>query len=394
MAQPAAILPFTAAAHRYREKIFSTTFTPGTATVDLSPPGGAIKSYGYLRRLHLLITASTAGSGGNNAADAPWNVLSQVAVTQPNGEELYGGPTWTGYHSYLAMMHSGSFNANNGATMPSYSATAANQVTNTIIPFEMMAQTGVGSLPNQDFSAPWKLQLTGNTSANIWTTAPTTTPTLKLDVFMDCWTVPSRQNALNPNVAQEVAPPLLGTLNKWTVQQYTVTAASQQNVLLQRKGNSIRNLVLVALNSSNARVGAPPLYAVAFPDPYTIRWDGTVLRSNDKPLLVVDDEYRTRGGSAGSTPVTADTGVMTFQLADIAGIDAQGIALPGYAMGAQWGTTQSSVLEIDGTWGSLIATLQVLTNDVQFVNLAGNPYAFNYPGGVYLQAPAQVSARS
>jgi hypothetical protein len=393
MPQQTVVLPFTAAAHRYREKIFTTTFTPGTASADISPPGGAIKSYGYLRALHLLITA-TGGSGGNLAADAPWNIFSQIAVTQPNGEELYGGPTWTGYHAYQAAKHSGWKLANDPATLASFSATAASPRIDTVIPFEMLAQTAIGSLPNQDFSAPWKLQLTSNTLANIWQTAPTTTPLLQLDVFMDCWTVPSRVNPLNQNVQQEVATPMLGTLKKWTVQQYAVTASSQLNVLLQRKGNSIRNIVFVMLNSSNARVGAAPLYVVAYPDPVSVRWDGTVLRSNDKPLLIVDDEYRTRGGQAAATPATADVGVMAFQMADIAGIDTQGVALPGYAMGAQWGTTQSSTIEIDGTWGSSAATLQALTNDVQFVNLAGNPYAFQYPGGVYLQAPAQVSARS
>ncbi len=388
------VLPFTAAAHRYREKIFTTTWTPGSSTPDLSPPGGAIKSYGYLRALHLLVTASTAGTGGSLAADAPWNIFSQMSVTQPNGEELYGGPTWSGYHAYQAAKHSGRNLANDPATMPSFSSSATSPRFDTVIPFEMLSQTGLGSLPNQDFSAPWKLQVTGNTSANIWLTAPTTIPALQLDVFMDCWTVPSRQNPLNNAVQQEIAPPLLGTLNKWTVQQYTVPSSSQFNVLLQRKGNSIRNLVFVTLNSSNARVGTPPLYAVGFPDPYSFRWDGTVIRSNDKALLVVDDEYRTRGGQAAATPTTADTGVMTFQMADIAGIDTQGVALPGFAMGQQWGTTQSSTIEIDGTWGSSMATLQMLTNDVQFVNLAGNPYAFQYPGGVYLQAPAQVSART
>jgi hypothetical protein len=119
-----------------------------------------------------------------------------------------------------------------------------------------------------------------------------------------------------------------------------------------------------------------------------------VIRSNDKPLLWLDDMYATMGGEGAATPVTPQAGEIALKMADVAGIDTQGIALPGYAMGAQWGTTQSSTLEIDGTWGASIATLQVLTNDVQFVNLAGNPYAFNYPGGVYLQAPAQVSARS
>ena len=37
--------------------------------------------------------------------------------------------------------------------------------------------------------------------------------------------------------------------------------------------------------------------------------------------------------------------------------------------------------------------MEILTNDVQFVNLAqGNPYAFAYGG--FLQAPAQPSSRS
>ena len=78
-------------------------------------------------------------------------------------------------------------------------------------------------------------------------------------------------------------------------------------------------------------------------------------------------------------------------MADITGVDTQGTARD-FGMGAFWGTVQSSVIEVDGTTGSSIATFVTLTNDVQFVNLAGNPYAFAYAG--YLQAPAQASART
>src|SRR5438105_8722494 len=99
-------IPFVGAAHRYREKIWTKQWTPGTAAVDLSPPGGAIKSYGYLRALILWVTTTAAGSGGNLAADAPWNLFSQIAVTQPNGEEMFGGPTFTGYHAFQAAKHS------------------------------------------------------------------------------------------------------------------------------------------------------------------------------------------------------------------------------------------------------------------------------------------------
>lgn len=379
-------LPFTSAALRYREQFHATSaaVTLSTVAQNVSPPGGAIKSYGYLRRLLIVVTGS-GGSGGNLAADAPWNFFSQISVTQPNGEEMFGGPTFTGYHAFLAAMHSGRLAVNDPALNPSTIVTSPNVRFALPINFEMDAEKGVGSLPNQDFSAPWKLALTVNTAANVFLTAPTTAPTFTVECYIDCWTVPSPINALNPQVQQEVAPPLLGSLNKWTIQQYQVPASSLFNVLLQRKGNAIRNLVFAIRNSSGAR-----LTTAIFPKPLAVKWDGTVIRSNDDPLLIVDDEYQTRIGEASSTPTTPQAGVIALQMSDMAGLDVQGAA-EAFGMGAFWGTVQSSTLEIGGTWGAAAATLEVLTNDVQFVDLAGNPYAFSYGG--YLQAPAQAGAR-
>ncbi len=384
--QTVARIPFTSAALRYREKIFTKTgITLATAAQDASPPGGAIKSYGYLRRLLLHVKSSGTGTGGTFAADGPWSFFSQISVTQPNGEEMFGGPTFSGFHAVLAADHAGNRLNDTPNTMPSFSAAAPE--TEFILPinFEIDMEKGTGSLPNQDFSAPWKLQLTVNTTAGVYLTAPTTAPTFTLDVFMDCWTVPSPRNALNPNVEQEVAPPLLGTLSKWTVQQYSVTGGSAQNILLNRKGNAIRNLAFCLRNSSSARIAL-----TNFPNPLTFKWDGTVIRANDDPLLIVDDEYQTRGGVAANTPFTPRVGCMAFQMSDMAGVDSQGVAEM-LGMGAFWGTVQSSTIEIDGTWGATASILEVVTNDVQFVDLAGNPYAFAYGG--YLQAPAQVGAR-
>lgn len=398
--QPSAIVPFTAAALRYREKIWTKQWTPSAAAQDISPPGGAIKSYGYLRTLELLVTTITPGtSTGSPAfgtADGPWSFISQVIVTQPNGEEMFGGPTFTGYHAYLAAEHQGWRLNNAPFTLPSYTI-ASVLAPQFVLPitFEMDAEHGLGAIPNQDFSAPWKLVLTGAASAigatgSVYQTAPTTTnPLLQLDVFMNCWTVPSPVNPLNPNVAQETTPALLGTLNKWSLQQYTVPANSAFNVLLQRKGNAIRNFVFVIRNSSGVR-----LTTAIFPNPFSMKWDGTVIKANDAPLLIVDDEYHTRGGVATGAPASTagpvpDVGVMAIQMSDVSGVDAQGVA-ESYGMNAFWGTVQSSTIEIGGTWGAAAATLEVLTNDVQFVDLAGNPYAFAYGG--YLQAPAQPKA--
>lgn len=384
-AQQASRIPFTASAHRYIEKVWTKQWTPSTVTQDLSPPGFAIKSYGYLRAIHLRVSTVAAGTGGNLAADAPWNLFSQVAVTQPNGEEMFGGPTFSGYHTYQASKRSSWRLANDPATWPSFGGTATAPAFDLPIPFETNPAFGLASLPNQDFSAPWKLQVTGNTSAQVWQTAPTTIPQLQLDVYIDCWTVPSDRNPLNPQVQQEVSPPLLGTLNKWTVQQYTIPGGSTFNTLLQRKGNAIRNLVFLLRNTTGARIAVSN-----FPNPFAVRWDGTVIRASDEPTRMIDDEFATMGGRAAATASTPDTGVLALQMANYTGLDAQGPGM-GFGMNAFWGTVQSSTLEVDGSWGATAATLEVLTNDVQFVNLAGNPYAFAYAG--YLQAPAQPIAR-
>ena len=400
MQEQRAQIPFTAASLRYREKIFTRQFTPLVgAAQDISPPGGAIKSYGYLRSLELLLTtvtaATTTGSPAFGTADGPWSFLSQIILTQPNGEEMFGGPTFSGYHAYLAAEHQGWRLNNAPYTLPSYSASVLAPQFCLPIAFEMDAEHGLGSIPNQDFSAPWKLQVTAAASAltvagAVYQTAPSTTnPTLQLDIFMNCWTVPSPVNPLNPNVSQEVAPALLGTLNKWSIQQYAVPASSAFNVLLQRKGNAIRNFVFVLRNSAGVRIATS-----LFPNPFTMKWDGTVVKANDDPRLILDDEYHTRGGVAVGAPASTagpvgNTGVIAIQMSDVSGVDAQGVA-EAFGMNAFWGTVQSSTIEIGGTWGAASATLEVLTNDVQFVDLAGNPYAFAYGG--YLQAGAQPKA--
>lgn len=379
------MIPFTGAALPYREKFYSTNFTPGSSAADVSPTGNAIKSYGFARALRLYTSVRTAGAGGNFAADAPWNLYSQLSVTQPNGEELYGGPTFTGYHAFLAASHDAWKLNNDPTTWPSYAASSPTITTDLVIPFEINPQYGLGALPNQDFSAPWKVQVTANTSTNVWQTAPTTIPNLTLAYFLDAWTVPAANNPLN-GAPQATQPVYLGTLSKWTLQSYTIPSSTQYEVPFSRRGNAYRRLIFCTRNSSNARVSA----LTEFPNPISLRWDGTIIRTNDDIALWRDDEYMIRGGEAGSTPVTYPNGVIALSMAAVTGIDAQG---PAFTLGEEsfWGTVQSSTITLNGTWGSSVTLLEQITNDVQLVDLTGNPYQFN--SGVFLQAPAQVSAR-
>lgn len=377
------VIPFTGAALPYREQFFSTTWTPTTAAQNVSPPGNAIKSYGFARALRVH-TSAAGGTGGGFAPDAPWNIYSNVQVNQPNGEELYGGPTFTGWHAYQAARHSAWKLNNDPATWPSYSAAPAAPSMDLVIPFEINPQYGLGSLPNQDFSAPWKLQLTGNTIAGIWTTAPTTTPTFTTAVFLDAWTVPAGSNPLNGQ-PQQIQPVYLGTLSKWTLQSYTIPSSTAFEVPFARRGNAYRRLVFTTRGAGGARVATSN-----FPNPLSLRWDGTVVRTNDTATMWIDDDYMIMGGQASSTPVTNPTGEIALSMAAMSGIDAQAAA---NSLGEEpfWGTVQSSTITLSGTWGASVTLLEQVTNDVQLVDLTGNPYQFN--AGVYLQAPAQQSAR-
>ena len=203
-------------------------------------------------------------------------------------------------------------------------------------------------------------------------------------MFLDAWTVPAAQNPLNGQ-PQQIQPVYLGTLSKWTLQSYTIPSSTAYEVPFARRGNAYRRLIVIARGAGNARVATSN-----FPSPVSLRWDGTVIRSNDNVALWQDDEYQIRGGSSSSTPTTAQTGVIALSMAAMAGVDTQSVA---NSLGEEsfWGTVQSSTITMSGTWGASVTLLEQITNDVQLVDLTGNPYQFNQ--GVYLQAPAQPSAR-
>jgi hypothetical protein len=98
-----------------------------------------------------------------------------------------------------------------------------------------------------------------------------------------------------------------------------------------------------------------------------------------------------RAGAAGTTPQTADTGVIWLKQSDPAGIDVSGLGLDGLGMTKQWGTTQTSNITFGGTWGATTAYVMFLTNDVQYVIPSPNPYALA-AGQPYLSNGLQPSA--
>lgn len=388
---------FRASVHEYLEKFqTSSAVQLGTATTDVSPPANAIVSYGFMRRVKIRLRNSAAGTGGTFNADYPAKLLNNLSVVDPNGAEVYGGPTWSGYEAKLAEKY-GAYKAvndpelstlfSNSATTPLYAWT---------VPFEMAESSGLGALPNFDAQSPYQLKAVLDTVANAYQTAPTTNPTVILDYILEAWTVPDSVNRQS-GVQQTLFPPGIGpgvfgtqgigcTVQHWTLSNPSITASTAQAARLIRKGNIMRALVLVVRNSSNVRQALSN-----FPNPLTFMLDGAPLWNGIDPQLILEQWFRREVGQAGSTNVSSDTGVLPVMFDNVDAINIQGadgtLGMQGYL-----GTNEASRIEFSGTWGSGASVLQVLTNDVNGVSLEGSPYAFSY--AQQLSSPTQPSVRT
>ncbi len=388
---------FRASVHEYIEKWATSASTLlSTTATDISPSQNAIISYGFMRRVKLRLRNASGGTGGNFNADYPQAILQNLSVVDPNGAEVYGGPTWNGYHAYQAEKYGAYKAVNDGKLSSIYDASATAPQLQWVIPFEIAESSGLGSLPNFDAQSPYQIKAVLDTTSNIYLTAPTTAPTVAVDYILEAWTVPDSVNRQS-GVQQSLFPPGIGpgvfgtqgigcTVQHWTLSTPSVTASTAMNARLIRKGNIMRALVLVARGSGNARVALSNM-----PNPITFQLDGAPLWAGIDPAIMVENWYRREVGQGGSTNVAVDTGVLPVMFQNPDGINIQGVdgtlGMQGYL-----GTNEASRIEFAGTWGASITTLQVLTNDINGVSLEGSPYAFSF--AQQLAAPAQPSVRT
>ena len=393
----AQVVPFTSAAKMHRERIMSLSWTPGTATQLLTTGANTqIKAYPYLRSL-LLHVYQTGTSGGNLNADAPWNALASIGVTDTNGSGIYGGTTFTGFDAYATSLFMGSRPDTDPTLQPCYSGASSTYEYWLRIPFEYNPRTGAGALPNMSANATYGLQLVGNTSAAIWQTAPTTIGTTTVDVWMENWTLPDPQDLLGRHQMQ--GPPLLGTTQYVTKQQYTTVGSSANTVALTRKGNMNRKWILVTRNASgtanNNRIAVAGAAGTgpgggALPNPFEFWWDGNRLSSDDPQFLLVKNAEEVAGmiNTTGATGrASIPTGVVCYEWSS-----PFGRSWGGDGEGGWLATTQSSRLEYVGSnWGTNMTELDVITIDVAPIALA-NQYALDSQTGKLLY-PAQPEVR-
>lgn len=348
-------LPFTSSARRHREQMAIANSSFVLAATQI--PEQAVPAYGFLRGLWLRAVASAgAGTSVTAAADGPFNVFAQISITDPDGAPIYS--VNNGYTAYLIHKYGGYVT---GATITDpkldnffsgVSGTTGNFQFQLWLPLEISKRNGLGCLPNTDSGKQYKFNISTNGPATVYGTVPTTTPTLTISAFIDCWTQPPTQDVLGRTLTR--VPPMVGTTQYWSRQSIVVNAGQSNGQTFGRVGNIVRGWLFIFRNAAGVRQAA-----ANFMNPATLYRDGynyDVIEINNW-LTEIAYYYGLNSGTfdAAGGP---DTGVFPYMfIFDFSGV-------PGNELrGQYWPTLQSSRIELDGSYG-VAGTLEVITNDI------------------------------
>ena len=344
-------VPFIHAAHEHVEAVriaaFNGLITAATQFVNLNIP-----SFGFLRNLVVVVTTSGGAAGtGTVAADHPYNLFSEVTLLDTNGAPIYG--PLDGYSAFLSNKYGGYAYNCDPAAQPD-AAVAATNIVNFAwsfrIPVEVNANSGFGALGNMNSAASYKLRLGINPLASFYASVGTlTSPTVNIDVYMECWTPPDLYDAFGR--PQETEPPSHGTSQSWTKQTFTLTAGANQ-ILLTRMGNLIRNAIFVV----RAATGIRAANLAAMPaSPLTLQWDSRQMFVEDIRIrrMYMAERYQQVAGATG-----VESGVLPYSyMHDVLQHGGDG----GVALFIP--TVQATRFELDVV-GATAGSVDVLVNDV------------------------------
>lgn len=361
--------PFIRASALHTEPVgydVSTLMAAGVQTL----PDIQVPAYGFLRSILLVVTC-TGGAGGTPvlAADGPWNALQNIILQEPNGAQICNFPS--GYDLFLANKFGGYQSENDPRQSVNFAPGTNGNFSFTLrIPVEIDVRDALGSLPNQNSGALFRVKLNlasgtaGTGPTSVFSTAPSTTlPTVRIRAYAEEWDQPEASTNGVPN---QTVPPALNTTQYWSRQDFVLNAG-QSNIRLTRMGNYLRNLIFVFRDASGIRANND----ANFPDPATIYYDTRPLDTVSRAVWL--DRLQQRYGYGGYVPgnsnasgtaLAVDTGggressVWPFDFCHefdgAVGFENRDLWLPTYS---------STRFEIGGTWGAA-GTLTVLTNDV------------------------------
>lgn len=210
---------------------------------------------GWVRRVSLFFTqtVTSASAGAVVAGDGPWNLITNVTLTDATGQPVM--QPISGYNLYLVNKYlpNGSIATNhprpyeNPQMSPEFAfASTATTGTATFrldIDFELDSKTGYGCIPNLDSNASLQLKVDYAISTVAFSGTTTSAASLSMRVSQEYW-APVGSSLGGATV--DVAPPGAGDYMETRYETQTVSASAENLVTLTNRGGLVRGILLVS----------------------------------------------------------------------------------------------------------------------------------------------------
>ncbi|TFV29509.1 hypothetical protein E4K10_49935 [Streptomyces sp. T1317-0309] len=189
--QVVAARPFVTGTRTLESEVYTQTITQNTRHQTLTPYEFQVD--GYLSGAILRVTGTTSANAATVAfqADGPFSALQSVIVEDIGGKQILG--PLTGWNLYVLNRFGGFvYNADSKANGV-YTATAGAGATGgsfrfTLrVPIQVRRRDALGSLSNRNASATFKLKVTINQISAVYSTAPTTPPSINVQIAQKGW---------------------------------------------------------------------------------------------------------------------------------------------------------------------------------------------------------------
>jgi len=275
----AAVIPFPQASRRAREQPLSFTLTPGTAPITLGPSD--LTPNGFMRYVDVHVFTQTAGVIGPGVAAPgfPFTILQNLQFIDTGGQKM---DDLSGYALFVDNYASGFPWRCDPTTAYDYSANPISPNFRLRVAREIFPD-GKGSLPNLSGAQKYRIRLVVDALANIYSTLPTTPPTLQINIIDGLWLLPAAADG--GQRPQQRKPDLLG-LSQYRTSFYPGISVTNPQISqdIKVQGNLLKYLAIIARDTTGAFNDA------VFPDPFTLRVDNSYPYDN-VPLAEVIHEY-------------------------------------------------------------------------------------------------------
>jgi hypothetical protein len=259
----------------------------------------ALTATGWLKGIWLDVAISVAGNAVATVAateNYPFNILGNIQLNDVNNEAIFG--PFDSYTAILVSKYGGYFNAEDPCTAATYyrvaltstNAAAGSSHFSIWIPLEIVRRDPIGPVASVNNTAALTLVMSVNTSAALFSTPPTSAPSVRIRGTQLFYWEPKKADKAGRPIAQ--SPPAAGTTQYWTQGNLPLSGGTNNIQLPTALGYPWRTYLFMLIRSAGTRANGQ----LDWPDPLIgIKFEANMLYSQYQKVQWVQRMARDYG---------------------------------------------------------------------------------------------------